>query len=290
MLCLWPTHHRIWRRPHHHTNWLEPLAVLTNLWRRFCTPFDILKVSSRRWTDQSCKMSGAWNWMPPVFGKFMLDRRVWNTKPLLKVGDTKIGTGIFLSTSCRTFEPSDAAREVRISSFFALATCVWRLSLQNLQSRALRLLILKWLGMPFFQHSFSFYIQHPILLPNQCWYVSETPVSCNDMWSIICAQAPCHPAKRCWSRKSWIASQRRTDVELRASLMVPMHTKLQPRNLPPPGSLDSSKWSTPCLNLQKQFESETMWGKLGLSSVTGYGKTSRNQSPNQSTVDHVMVT
>jgi hypothetical protein len=51
--------------------------------------------------------------------------------------------GIFLNTSRCTFGSSDAVSVDRISSFFALAICVWCLPVQNLQSKAPRLVVLK---------------------------------------------------------------------------------------------------------------------------------------------------
>ena len=47
-----------------------------------------------------------------------------------------------------------------------------------------------------------------------------------------------------------------TSQEPRALLMVLMHTKSRPRNLPTHGNFAFSRSNAPCLNLPKQFESK----------------------------------
>lgn len=173
MLCQWLTGGRMCPSPHQHMIWLEALEVLTDLWLRFCTPFDILKVSKVKGSINVARCPVLWNWMPPAWGKFVLDRRVWSTKPWSKMGNSNIMAGTFLNTSCCMFGSSDAVSVDRISSFFALAICVWRLPVQNLQSKAPRLVVLK-----LFRMHLQFWLFYSIfyyIVQSWCAFYSFSP-------------------------------------------------------------------------------------------------------------------
>ena len=84
MLCRWLTGGRMCPSPHQHMIWLEALEVLTDLWLRFCTPFDILKVSKVKGSISVARCPVLWNWMPASLRKVRVGPKSLKYKALIE--------------------------------------------------------------------------------------------------------------------------------------------------------------------------------------------------------------